>query len=245
MKQKSPSGIVKQQLALDAYLQTLLDDVPDADASVEAKAPSSPEAKPVTLVARQPAPIVAEAPPPVLQAEPKARKARISSPDTVLAAVENPAKLQALSVMPDWSQYEFQALFFKVDQLILATPLVELSRTIKMDRKPSQIPGQPSWFLGLVDEHDSRIGVLDTSQLIFGKSRVRQGKFEDSPASRILITQDKRWGLVCDEILSIGKIKPDGVRWRTARQKKPWLIGTVIDELTAIVDVKQLVPHRK
>ncbi|ATG88836.1 chemotaxis protein CheW [Methylomonas koyamae] len=245
MKQKSPPGIVKQQLALDAYLQTLLDDVPDADASVEAKAPSSPEAKPVTLVARQPAPIVAEASPPVLQAEPKARKARISSPDTVLAAAENPTKLQALSVMPDWSQYEFQALFFKVDQLILATPLVELSRTIKMDRKPSQIPGQPSWFLGLVDEHDSRIGVLDTSQLIFGKSRVRQGKFEDSPAARILITQDKRWGLVCDEILSIGKIKPDGVRWRTARQKKPWLIGTVIDELTAIVDVKQLVPHRK
>lgn len=110
---KIPPGIVKQQLALDAYLQTLLDDVPDADASVEAKAPSSPEAKPVTLVARQPAPIVAEVSPPVLEAESKARKARISSPDTVLAAVENPAKLQALSVMPDWSQYEFQALFSK------------------------------------------------------------------------------------------------------------------------------------
>lgn len=246
MKQKSPHGIVKQQLALDAYLQTLLDDVPEADASVEAEASPPVKASPVTSVARQPARIFVEAlPPAALIAEPKVAKPQTVNPVTALAAVENPAKLQALSVMPEWSQYEFQALFFKVDQLILATPLVELSRTIKMDRKPSQIPGQPSWFLGLVDEHDCRIGVLDTNQLIFGKSRARVRNLEDSPASRILITQDKRWGLICDEILSIGKIKPDGVRWRTARQKKPWLIGTVIDELTAIVDVKQLVPHRK
>ena len=35
---------------------------------------------------------------------------------------------------------------------ILATPLVELSRTIKNDRKPGKIPGQPSWFMGLLDE---------------------------------------------------------------------------------------------
>jgi len=246
MKQKSPPGIVKQQLALDAYLQTLLDDVPEAEAGVEAKAPSLDQTSTVTSLVRQPARVVAEpAPLPALPAAPNVSKPQIASPVTALAAAENPAKLQALSVMPEWSQYEFQALFFKVDQLILATPLIELSRTIKMDRKPSQIPGQPSWFLGLVDEHDCRIGVLDTNQLIFGKSRARMRNFEDSPASRILITQDKRWGLVCDEILSIGKIKPDGVRWRTARQKKPWLIGTVIDELTAIVDVKQLVPHRK
>ena len=68
---------------------------------------------------------------------------------------------------------------------------------------------------------------------------------DERPFSRILITQDKKWGLACDEILSIGKIKPDRVRWRTVRLKKPWLIGTVIEELTAIVDVKQLAPHRK
>jgi purine-binding chemotaxis protein CheW len=51
--------------------------------------------------------------------------------------------------------------------------------------------------------------------------------------------------LACDEILSIGKLKPDTVRWRTNRQTKTWLIGTVIEELTAVVDLRQLVPHRK
>ncbi|WP_026603058.1 chemotaxis protein CheW [Methylomonas sp. 11b] len=237
---KPPPSIVHQQLALDVYLQTLLDEVPEAEEAVSVKPAIALE----RLVVEEP--IKLPDPVPVVTSSPKASsKALVRNRQPKLVEPEIPAKLQALSIMPDWSQYEFQALFFKVDKLILATPLIELSRTIKIDRKPTKIPGQPSWFLGLLDEHDSRIGVLDTRQLIFGKSRGLQPDSEEYPFERILITQDKKWGLVCDEILSIGKVKPDGVRWRTARQKKPWLIGTVIDELTAIIDVKQLVPHRK
>ena len=232
MNQAKPQKqIIQQGLALDAYLRTLLDEVPEADAPVEFA-----EEKPA------------------VRTSPKPQAERIDRIETAVAVIprqailvqpENPAKLQALSVMPEWAQNEFQALFFRVDQLILATPLVELSRTIKMERKPGKIPGQPSWFLGLLDEHDCRIGVLDTGQLIFGKSRGGLRNLEENPFRRILITQDKKWGLACDEILSIGKLKPEKVRWRTIRQKKPWLIGTVIEELTAIVDVTQLVPHRK
>ena len=147
--------------------------------------------------------------------------------------------------MPDWAKDEFQALFFKVDKLILATPLTELLRTIKIDKAPTKIPGQPSWFMGLLDTNEQRIGVLDTGQLIYGKSRGQQRDLGKKPFQRILITHDGRWWLACDEIISIGKIKPDKVRWRTLRKKKPWLIGTVIDELTAIIDVNHLVPHRK
>jgi len=147
--------------------------------------------------------------------------------------------------MPEWARSEFQALFFKVDKFILATPLTELLRTIEVDKKPTKIPGQPSWFMGLLDTHEQRIGVLDTGQLIFGKTIGQQRDLEKQPFQRILITHDGRWGLACDEILSIGKLEPDKVRWRTLRQKKPWLIGTVIDELTAVIDVNHLVPHRK
>lgn len=234
---KPPPSIVHQQLALDVYLQTLLDEVPDAEVSAAVKSALEAEQAVVDTLSK---PLFNA---PVVTASPS--RAKATNQPGKLVAPENPAKLQALSVMPDWARHEFQALFFKVDQLILATPLIELSRTIKIDRKPTKIPGQPSWFLGLLDDHESRIGVLDTRQLIFGKSRGRHDDVEELSFERILITQDKKWGLVCDEILSIGKVKPDGVRWRTARQKKPWLIGTVIDELTAIVDVKQLVPHRK
>jgi purine-binding chemotaxis protein CheW len=232
---KPPQHIVHQQLALDAYLSTLLDAIPEASDALEVEEKNSPsvavktQEKPVpttakTLVTRQPV---------------------IKLKQTELVAPENLAKLHPLSVMPEWAQNEFQALFFKVEHLILATPLTELSRTIKIDRKPGKIPGQPSWFMGLLDEHDSRIGILNTGQLIFGKGRGGLRDLEENPFKCILVTQDKRWGLACDEILSIGKVKPEKVRWRTSRQKKPWLIGTVIEELTAIIDVQALVPHRR
>ena len=228
---KSQPQILQQGLALDAYLRTLLDEVPEADEPfklnlepVQTKAPTKTKLEPLNYT------------------EP------LSVPNKLpvrLVQAENPATLKALSVMPEWAQYEFQALFFKVDQLILATPLVELSRTIKLERKPTKIPGQPSWFLGLLDEHDSRIGVLDTGQLILGKNRGSLRDLVERPFQRILITQDRKWGLACDEILSIGKLKPEKIRWRTVRQRKPWLIGTVINELAAVIDVKQLVPRRK
>ena len=147
--------------------------------------------------------------------------------------------------MPEWTQHEFHALFFKVDTLILAAPLTELLRTIKIEKSPTKIPRQPSWFMGLLDTQEQRIGVLDTGQLIFGKAKGQQRNLEKKPFKNILIIHDGKWGLACDEILSIGKVLPGKVRWRTLRQKRPWLVGTVIEELTAIIDVSRLVPHRK
>lgn len=231
MKQSKPQqqSIVQQELALDSYLSTLLDAIPDTDSTLlESEKTTEPPHKPV----KQVLPSVV-----VTQTQVQRRQE--------LVAFENATKLHPLSVMPDWTQHEFQALFFKVEHLILATPLVELSRTIKIEQKPGKIPGQPSWFLGLLDDQDSRIGVLDTGQLIFGKSRGNLRNLESNPFKSILITHDKRWGLACDEILSIGKLKPEKVRWRTNRQKKPWLIGTVIEELTTIIDIQELVPHRR
>lgn len=224
-----PQKVVQQKLALDAYLSKLLDEVPEAD-------PSEDEAHAFKSIATSTEVLV----------EPEVINKSLLQPLQSQPEIsEKSAAFHGLSVMPDWAQHEFQALFFKVEHLILATPLTELSRTIKIERKPGKIAGQPSWFLGLLDDQDSRIGLLDTGQLIFGKNRDSQRDLANNPFKRVLITQDKRWGLVCDEILSIGKLKPDKVRWRTSRQKKPWLIGTVIEELTVIIDLQELVPQRR
>ena len=153
--------------------------------------------------------------------------------------------IRPLSIMPEWSRGEFQALFFRVEHLILATPLTELSRTILFNRKPTKIPIQPSWFLGLLEHQGTKIGILDTGQLIFGKLRGANRDLEERPFTSLLISGDGKWGLACDEVLAISKIIPDKVRWRTFRKNRPWLIGTVIDELTAVVDITQLLPRKK
>jgi len=219
--------VVQQEIALDSYLSILLDEIPsntDLDQQ-ELKVEAKPE------IAKQ------------VQTSTPAVEKIIAKPSNQDSDETKPVR--PLAVMPEWARSEFQALFFKVDKFILATPLTELLRTIEVDKKPTKIPGQPSWFMGLLDTHEQRIGVLDTGQLIFGKTIGQQRDLKKQPFQRILITHDGRWGLACDEILSIGTLEPDKVRWRTLRQKKPWLIGTVIDELTAVIDVNHLVPHRK
>ena len=171
----------------------------------------------------------------------------IPEPELKVVPVEQPKSkpIRPLSVMPEWSQKEFQALLFRVDHLILATPLTELSRTLLFTRKPTKIPIQPSWFLGLLEDQGKKVGILDTGQLIFGKLRGGNRDLTERPFSNLLISRDGNWGLACDEVLAITKIVPDKVRWRTFRKKRPWLIGTVIDELTAVIDITQLVPRKK
>jgi len=153
--------------------------------------------------------------------------------------------VQSLALMPSYAQDEFPALFFKVGHLILAVPLIELGRTIKFDSKLTSIPQQPIWFMGLKLDQDKKIGILNLAYLIHGKSRAEKRCYSDNPFKNIILTEDTNWGLACDEIITIKKITPDKVRWRTDRQRKPWLVGTIIEDLVVIVDVNELVPRRK
>ncbi|MGR9117018.1 MAG: chemotaxis protein CheW [Gammaproteobacteria bacterium] len=228
---KNSQRIVHQELALDTYLKTLLEELPDLEAAPE------PELAPVQMLAPR---LKSVTDVPAASSE---KQQTIAKPQPALEQSAKPAS--PLAVMPEWSQHEFQAIFFKVGQLILASPLTELSRTIKFDRAVTKIPGQPSWFLGLFEDQSKKIGILDTGQLILGKAQGQKRDLIEQPFKSMLVTQDGNWALACDELLSIGKLMPEQVRWRTNRQNRPWLIGTVIEQLTAVIDVNQLTPRRK
>ncbi len=231
--------VVSAELAIDAYLVSLLEHVPEY---VEAPLQEEQdfESEPPAPVQTPPSTAVIETDPPAIQAE-----ERVVAPEAQTEQAQAEAPLNPLSVMPAWAQQEFQILSFRVEDMVLAVPLTSLLRTIKYDRKDTLVPGQPDWFIGLLDEHDSRIGVLDTGHLIFGKTRERQRDRAEHPFAQILITEDARWGLACDEVMDIKKIKPEQIRWRTLRDKRPWLVGTVIDELIAVIDINELIPCSK
>ncbi|MGR9046712.1 MAG: chemotaxis protein CheW [Gammaproteobacteria bacterium] len=219
--------IVHQELALDTYLKTLLEELPAVETDPECEPRPVPVTKPGTGLALTR---------PVKPAEATRPK---------LASRQGTAVAKPLAVMPEWAHYEFQAIFFKVGKLILATPLTELSRTLKFDRESTKIPGQPSWFLGLLEDQNTKIGILDTNQLILGKSQGMKRDLIEQPFKSLLVTQDGKWALACDELLSIAKVMPEQVRWRTDRRSRSWLVGTVIEQLTAVIDVSQLTPRRK
>ncbi len=223
------TDIADQDIALDAYLRTLLEEIPDYQEQIVVDGSESISLK-EELIDRYP----------------------VNSTKNVTNSVENlPSEKRdesithPLAVMPTWVENEFQALIFKLDQLVLAVPLTELLRTIKIEKSPTPIPNQPSWFMGLLDEKGNRIGVLDTGQLIFGRHKGALRDLVKQPFNSILISQDGRWGLACDEIVSIKTLNANKVRWRTLRKKRPWLVGTMIDDLIAVIDINQLVPRRK
>ncbi|MFI3136649.1 MAG: chemotaxis protein CheW [Methylococcaceae bacterium] len=226
---------LQQELALDVYLRALLEEIPDTPLDETVSVGITPEA------ATAPEPVGSLA---LLSLSSEFQKAPLES-DVLGIKLAEAGVVRPLALMPDWSRAEFQALFFKVDHLIMATPLITLSRTLKFNRKPTKIPAQPSWFLGLLDDHGKKISVLDSGQLIFGKAKGSLRDLNERPFAYLLISADEKWGLACDDILSVGKLSPEKIRWRTLRTLRPWLIGTVINELAAVIDINQLVPGRK
>jgi purine-binding chemotaxis protein CheW len=222
----------QSELGLDLYLNNLLAEIPEA---IETEIPVDVVVSSVVEVLSTELAII--------PSSVKIKETAVSKAATQVSTAVKSAK--PLSIMPDWSQKEFQALFFKVDKQVLAVPLTELSRTLNFNREPTKIPHQPGWFIGLLEDHGKRIGILDTGQLIFGKIIGSRRNLTEQPFTSILISGDGKWGFACDEILTISKIFPDKVRWRTLRKDRPWLIGTVIENLTAVIDPALMLPGKK
>ncbi len=58
---------------------------------------------------------------------------------------------------------------------------------------------------------------------------------------RYVITLDGvDWGLAVDQVSTAKSLHPDDVRWRGERSKRPWLAGTVVEHMCALLDVSQL-----
>ncbi|MDC9728197.1 MAG: chemotaxis protein CheW [Methyloprofundus sp.] len=215
---------LEPEKALDSYLSTLLTNI-SLETLVEINTEAQEERLTLPSVEQTDAPIALE------EKEVPPREVAVTSP---------------LAVMPKYAQEEFSALFFKVGHLILAVPLIDLGRTVKFDTKLTKIPQQPIWFMGLKLDQDKKIGVLNMAYLIHGRSKAEQRSYVEQPFKNIILTEDTNWGLACDEILSIKKITPNQVRWRTDRQRRAWLVGTIVEELVVLVDINALVPkHAK
>jgi purine-binding chemotaxis protein CheW len=51
---------------------------------------------------------------------------------------------------------------------------------------------------------------------------------------------DGRFGLASEGLSEVLSLSAEQVRWRSTHSKRPWLSGTVIDQMCAILDVDRL-----
>ncbi len=139
---------------------------------------------------------------------------------------------------PQWAQQPFECLIFKAGGLQLAAPLVELGSIYPMARDSlTEIFGQTHWFMGLLPVKEYNIRTMDTA-LVVMPERYNASMRESYGYVVSLFGSD--WGLAVDAVIGTVILDPERIRWRGERIKRPWLAGTLVDQMCALFDIAQL-----
>lgn len=212
------------ETAIASYLDELLHTATDTALREETETPA-----PVKPVREEPRVATRPSPAPAPTVEKLAAR-----PEPRRPAPEKPA---APPSRPEWSEQPFECLIFTVAGLQLAVPLILLGAIHRIEEEIRPIPGSPRWYMGIRPDRDQNLRVVDSAEWIMA-GRVPPGARDNY---RFVIRLDNsEWGLACDDVAQSFTLRPDEVRWRSARSKRPWLAGTVIDHMCALIDVRTM-----
>lgn len=231
--------VVEVEAALDEFQAAVLEE--------QARDAQKPAEKPAAVAAPVAAPVV------------KAPVALIEAPAPVLAPVSTIAPLlQALvppivevhlppsntpppvetDGRPAWAAEPFECLLFDVAGLTLAVPLVCLGSIYSLaGQELTALFGQPEWFLGILPSQAGNLKVLDTARWVMPdryRDDFRQG------LQYVISVQGYEWGLAVHQVSRSLRLDPNEIKWRSHRGQRPWLAGTVIEHMCALLDVSAL-----
>lgn len=177
-----------------------------------------------------PVPVIMPPPSPSDSALVTAEPALQTGPEVTASPVE--------ALIPEWAEASFECLLFNVAGLTLAVPLVSLGSIYPLDTEElTPLFGQPDWFLGILPSPAGNLKVLDTARWLI-PDRYRED-FREGLKYAISI-QGYDWGLAVHQVNRSIRLHPDEVKWRTQRGQRPWLAGTVIEHMCALLDITAL-----
>ncbi|HCS42278.1 MAG TPA: chemotaxis protein CheW [Pseudomonas sp.] len=224
------SEVVEVEAALDEFQAAVLEEQA-RDAQKPAVAAPAVEA-PVTEI---------EAPAPVLASvSTLAPLLQTSVPPVVevhLPPANTPPPVETAG-RPAWAAEPFECLLFDVAGLTLAVPLVCLGSIYSLDgHELTPLFGQPEWFLGIMPSQAGNLKVLDTARWVMPdryRDDFRQG------LQYVISVQGYEWGLAVHQVSRSLRLDPNEIKWRSHRGQRPWLAGTVIEHMCALLDVSEL-----
>ncbi|WP_191488729.1 CheW domain-containing protein [Pseudomonas sp. FEN] len=252
----------RPQVALQSYLDALLQEATEelpVDIAVAVEVPVAVESSPVAeldefqaavleeqardalaaqaLVAK--APVVPATPVAVPQVLPVAPLVVEPVVEVHLPPAANipPPPMQG-DERPHWAAEPFECLLFDVAGLTLAVPLVCLGSIYSLaGHELTPLFGQPEWFLGILPSQAGNLKVLDTARWVMPdryRDDFRQG------LQYVISVQGYEWGLAVHQVSRSLRLDPNEIKWRTHRGQRPWLAGTVIEHMCALLDVSEL-----
>ncbi len=234
--------LVDQKLALSLFLDALLHEPAPESVVAPERVTTLPEQTPPSLAVLRPVRVPPQQLPPVALPEP-ALKTPLTPPVVSLPRSGAPALATpdaATEVLrPDWATEAFQILLFKVAGLGLAVPLIELNGIVEWTDAVTPLPGHADFYLGLLQHRDCSVPVVDPARLVLPAQQF--AALTQDPRERvrrIVLIDEGRWGLACDQVSEVITVKPEQVRWRGRRTQRRWLAGTVIDHMCALLDTQ-------
>ncbi|PXF29312.1 hypothetical protein WH50_21295 [Pokkaliibacter plantistimulans] len=242
-RRNAQSSFAEPRQALESYLESLLSEVPEY--STEGDDPVL-DATPDVIVGEV---VLAGVQEPVndqVEEQPAAPEDRVPAEQPVIAetqvilkeesSVDGGQNLPPELGKPGWAVNRFECLLFNVSGLKLAVPLIELGGVLTIPEKGlTPLFGQAKWFMGLLPAHGGRmIRVVDTALWVMPD---RYDEEQRKSMKYVILIEGSDWGLGCHDVAEAITLGEQEVRWRSERSKRPWLAGTVIDHMCAIMDV--------
>lgn len=209
------------------------------ETKVEKKVETKVETKvdnPVVAPAPAPAPVTAPVTTTTTTTVKSKEKQIVKTPEQ-LAQERMSAKLQQIA--SEWRNVDlgeqFQVLFFLVQGVRFAVPLIDLGGIFECD-KITQLFGKPSWFMGITDIRGAKINIVDTLRWVMPE-------IGDSPDKYpYLISLGKsQWSIGCDVLEGNRTLSKSQIRWREIPGSRPWLAGIVTSDKCALLHVGALI----
>jgi len=238
--------VVEAEAALDEFQAAVLE-----EQARDAQKGAAPDVAPVVAVAK-PAVAVIEASPPVLTpvstiapllqalVPPPVEVHQALVPPVVevhLPPANTPPPVET-DDRPAWAAEPFECLLFDVAGLTLAVPLVCLGSIYPLaGHELTSLFGQPDWFLGILPSQAGNLKVLDTARWVM-PDRYRED-FKQG-LQYVISVQGYEWGLAVHQVSRSLRLDPNEIKWRSHRGQRPWLAGTVIEHMCALLDVSEL-----
>jgi purine-binding chemotaxis protein CheW len=235
--------LVEPQLAVRVYLDALLSEatlVAEPEAEITTKLVDTSTLEQALVQATESVPeIVLQ---PVLQATPEAVSDAVQEQEAAPEVVPEQAvpEKRARIATPEWAQSAFQCLSFQVAGVTLAAPLEKLNGIVEIQEEITELPGYAPWVIGLMPNRGQNVQVVDVAQIIMPN----EGDSASTPTMErmkfIILLNDGQFGLAVDSISQVLSLESDEVRWRGELSKRPWLAGTVIEHMCALLEVDLL-----
>ena len=130
-------------------------------------------------------------------------------------------------------------MFFKLAGLLLAVPMNQLTGVEKL----AQDLQNPALDVHLVerDMYGVTCSIIDITKVLLPPARIAGlGDLSKRRFRQIILVDNNRLGLVCEEVLGVISVTPSAIRWRTDTGKRPWMAGMISDQQAVLLDLPGL-----